>query len=1241
MSKYFTPITELPGDSGKSESAAGMVRYKRSTSDNNKFSKSLSSDTKFVSPKKMFPESTKQSVPNSGKFLKRGTSLKKGTSSAADLLWEAIKRFSSIINDSTKDITPFIDEITKMKIPLSAFDELPSFHATEDLLPDSIKNAKMIADMTGDSAKIAAADAAITAAYKKMEAGFAPKYKELERRVLEHMYNRPSKIIAPVSSSTPYPRNIFEGWSQLTEGLSETANPQLFYANLTNKTGKLTNKNKKFLENLRDFYGNEVDTPEFNDALKNYYNGGDDDFFAYKGILQTPSNKGLYSTLATMKHNQKQIQDLTEQNAKGLFAQEKLSNGFDAAIKKPLVYGTVVGGTALAGKALYDWLNQDDSLDQIKNPAKPIIAPTETPFIPNSKFNFDLPVREQGSVKSNNRKLARMGKNLTKSTNAWDDAFNAVMDFIAKNKLIGDPTELKIFEYGLKNKSIDELTTMLSGLEQKLNLNLGTNSPVGKSTLSTVLPKIIDPKDLKFNEAKDNILRIMNINGLPTELVKPMETARLDPSLANLTPDDIVSLYDQYRKNAKMGAKFEDFLHNIGSGIDRAQGWADNLLGQSYRNQSIEDWDKLSNENKNRLIQAAKKIIPDEPSPLETEYGFTIPDSTNDLQNKALVDKAFSQGAYRFGRLNPGVFEVNSTPLERFSSNINDLGKNPQQKWARNVVLSPIIAPPLAYLAYKGYDTISNLLSPEPEPTSKNPNPIPSKYSPKKGESAYIDMLRNPPLVQNAKNIKEIESKIKELPAELPKNESTSSMAQIDIDSVLPKRLSGMAITNNPNQPKDFINDLLYGAMEGQSRLSNATLDPNSSLYDNPLSTKRNPTWNAYHLSSDDLKWMVDMALKNNENITNIPDAAQYLVQQDAVLKERQKINQENRTKQISRWADNRDIQAKDKTDMFDWIPKINFPNVNMNGQETGSAINDTSIFPKPYKPNYSTPDYLAYGVTGKTKKRASSVQKADSVWNRDKFYERKPLKTPDTPEYVTSTTNTRWDNMSDKEKGRMAATQALQEAKKKYKNTSDVVQHTIQRAGEIASNIGFGAIGAAGLLAESGISGFNNLKQKTKSSINFANGVAEVINEKNGVDVKEQKRRQKSFEDTKNNIQLGIKSTANNAMHNAMDFAHNMTEQSKPVIRNAINQSKPVIRNMINQSQSGISHLADSASHVSQDVINGISNWMQSNSSKGKTTKKHVEKSMHFQKSMTTATPISQNTLEIQKHRNKYIDEK
>ena len=30
--KYFTPITELPGDSGKSESAAAMVRYARSTS---------------------------------------------------------------------------------------------------------------------------------------------------------------------------------------------------------------------------------------------------------------------------------------------------------------------------------------------------------------------------------------------------------------------------------------------------------------------------------------------------------------------------------------------------------------------------------------------------------------------------------------------------------------------------------------------------------------------------------------------------------------------------------------------------------------------------------------------------------------------------------------------------------------------------------------------------------------------------------------------------------------------------------------------------------------------------------------------------------------------------------------------------------------------------------------------------------------------------------------------------------
>jgi hypothetical protein len=371
---------------------------------------------------------------------------------------------------------------------------------------------------------------------------------------------------------------------------------------------------------------------------------------------------------------------------------------------------------------------------------------------------------------------------------------------------------------------------------------------------------------------------------------------------------------------------------------------------------------------------------------------------------------------------------------------------------------------------------------------------------------------------------------------------------------------------------------------------------------------------------------MVDMALKNNQNIANIPDAAQYLVQQDAYLKERQKINQENRTKQISQWADNRNVRTGNEQDIFGNSENKDFWN-------TKPAIN---LFNE-IRPNYSTPDYIAYGAKGKTKKRASSVQKADSVWNRDKFYERKPLKTPDAPEYVTSTTNTRWNNMSDKEKGRMAATQALQEAKKKYKNTSDVVQHTIQRAGEIASDIGFGAIGAAGLLAESGISGFNNLKRKTKSSVNFANGVAEVINEKNGVDAKEQMRRAKSFEDTKNKVQSGIKSTANDAM----GFASSMIEQSKPVIRSVINQSKPVIRNMINQSKSGLSHLSENASDVSQDVINGITNWFNQNSSKGKTAKRQIDKSMHFQKSMITANPIEQNQPTIQKHRNKYIDGK
>jgi hypothetical protein len=75
MSKYFTPITELPGDSGKSQSASSMVQYK--TVSNNKFEKKLAPTTKFVEPQKMFPESTNSPVSHSRKFLKRGSKITK------------------------------------------------------------------------------------------------------------------------------------------------------------------------------------------------------------------------------------------------------------------------------------------------------------------------------------------------------------------------------------------------------------------------------------------------------------------------------------------------------------------------------------------------------------------------------------------------------------------------------------------------------------------------------------------------------------------------------------------------------------------------------------------------------------------------------------------------------------------------------------------------------------------------------------------------------------------------------------------------------------------------------------------------------------------------------------------------------------------------------------------------------------------------------------------------------------
>jgi len=82
MSKYFTPITELPGDSGKSQSASSMVQYK--TVSNNKFEKKLAPTTKFVEPQKMFPESTNSPVSHSKKFAKRGSKITKAN--AGDML---------------------------------------------------------------------------------------------------------------------------------------------------------------------------------------------------------------------------------------------------------------------------------------------------------------------------------------------------------------------------------------------------------------------------------------------------------------------------------------------------------------------------------------------------------------------------------------------------------------------------------------------------------------------------------------------------------------------------------------------------------------------------------------------------------------------------------------------------------------------------------------------------------------------------------------------------------------------------------------------------------------------------------------------------------------------------------------------------------------------------------------------------------------------------------------------------
>ena len=792
MSKYFTPITELPGDSGKSESAAGMVRYKRSTSGNNKFSKSLSSDVKFVSPKKMFPESTKQSVPNSGQFLKRGTLLRKDGS---DLLGQFIRlyeKFGKSLGSATGDVGPFVEELIKNRIPLNLFDDLID-SKIEKLLDDLDIAIAGDKSAPGYSAKVNDLKAEVGTA----RSFWANEINGVKQKVFEYMYNNPPKptVIAPLS--TPYPRNILEGWSQLTEGLSETADPRLFFANLTNKTGKLADKNKKFVENLRDFYGNDIDTPEFNDALKDYYSGGVDDFFQYKGMQPvSPSNKALYSTLATMKHNQQQIRDLEAQNAKGLSAQEKLSNGFDAAIKKPLVYGTVVGGTALAGKAIYDWLNQNDSLDQIKNPTNPIIAPTATPLTPDSEFKFDLPVDPNARAPYKGLKMGRMGKIkkdlLGSAGKAAGKFVDEIIELIKNSGIKINAVDLDLLRIDLSTRSVDELSEYFDDLQKKINLNNAYS--FNSSNLSTLnVPSTKTPsKNNKLEEAKNNILRIMNIQGKPAQIVRGMELLLKDPSKYTIngvavTDAEIIRMYNDAKKGLNIGGKFENFLHNIGSSIDRSQGWVDDLRGESYRNKSIEDWNELSNENKNRLIAAAKKIIPDNPTEL-TEFDFSLPDSTpnSDLQNKALVDRAFSEGAYRFGRLNPSILQVNSTPLERIASNFKDLNKNPQQKWARNTLYGSIAGPAAAAASYYGIPAAKDKWWPEPEPgieplttyTSQSPTP------------KYIDMLRR----SYNNNAVQAEYKAKIIPAVIPKINSTSEAAKIDINSILPENLSSMAI---------------------------------------------------------------------------------------------------------------------------------------------------------------------------------------------------------------------------------------------------------------------------------------------------------------------------------------------------------------------------------------------------------------------------------------------------------------
>ena len=1179
MSKYFTPITELPGDSGKSESAAGMVRYKRSTSNNNKFSKSLSSSTRFVSPQKMFPASTEQSVPNSGKFLKKGTSLSKAVPPIVDWLTDRAKDVAS----GAVSLIDFTFEALDKNIP-----EKEILDAIDMLIIDT-------------SAKPSGAKVGFQAPDAKLYVARDVKQKEAAKAAAE---------AEAKTSSTYDPRDVMP--SGLRDAFKQfgdewEARPQWLFnfpatpggseqgmRNNRDEIARMLNLDPTDTDNIRDIEQMMETSIESNLPPVNPVRGG----------LPFPMTAKTYKKYAEFYNKLKNIDAYDKRHPHG-------SIPFMQAAKRiaidPVTIGTTLG-LGYGGYKLYDYLrqnddpvNQNDSLDSNNNftpPADNTVKPIATP-IPKSNDPFNnmgapLPT-PQGNRRNNQLKTARLqkgGGRFAKKDpppviNSLDEAWEWFREYFrTEGNMLPEAIEGMINQ--LKKQNINgnlpfkTVKDDINRLHDLLQTEQGKISPA-----TTTLAPVVDKE---FQQMQREALKYYDLT------LKDKKTTPSYVIQAGIDDIKAMSKADLANRLSALKSITPPF-----AGLKRSASDTAEILTTLFGKAKAVNWFGGLDEAQRLVDTARQKNVP-----------ATIKDAAgNDIPNP-----------YYTVAYNPSkIIDPNAKGLEWAAQSYADAQVNPQRKWTKNAINYGGPAALLAGLGTAGY----NYFTQPPPPTPPEPAWVQNNGVRPRDDNANYVLPRASNALGNATNGTATAAQInaKRTPAD---RASTPSESTNNLNPKLNAILNEMGIEQSELNPKilRYVNDQL-----------------DAELKDNPISTRRINDWKDYSLlNSDQLRSLIN-------GIKKVPVDAKF---QDYIEAQKEIADQgvamlagENKEKnkiQTANWG--RDMITGDEPNMI---------GQSYNNGLMPNLLNAVSFGLIP-KAKYDAPKYLTYPkitsnkdvpqsstipfIAKETKKRASSVKKADQPWSRDRFYNTTPRKMK-TPDYVTSTTNTRFANLSDKEKGRMAATQAFQEAKKKYKNTSDVVQHTISRAGEIARDIGLGAVGVTGMLVEGGISGFNDLKQKAKSSKDFMSGVVDVYEEKVGTDQKEKSKRQKMSTDMRNKFESGIKSLPSDTMI----FANSMIEQSKPVIRRAINQSKPVIRNMINQSKSGLSHLAENASDVSQDVINGITNWMQSNSSKGKTTKRYVEKSMDFQKSMTTANSIEQNQPTIQKHRNKYIDGK